>query len=137
VVAPHLLHLFEIKQPVFAAEFNWDRVLAALKDRKLLFTPLPKFQVVTRDFSLMLEKNVTFNDLRKVAFKTQKKILKEVTLFDVYEGEKIEKGKKSYALSFTLLDEEKTLTDKQIDQVMMSLAKAFEKEFNAVIRGMN
>jgi len=72
-----------------------------------------------------------------VAFNTEKKFLKEVSLFDVYEGDKIEKGKKSYALSFTLLDEDKTLTDKQIDKVMLNLARAFEREFNAVIRGMN
>jgi phenylalanyl-tRNA synthetase beta chain len=137
VVAPDLLDRFEIKQPVFAAEFHWDRVLEALKDREILFTPLPRFQVVTRDFSLMLEKSVTFDALRKVAFLTERKYLKEVTLFDVYEGANIDAGKKSYALSFTLLDEEKTLTDKQIDKVMLSLARAFEKEFNAVIRGMN
>jgi phenylalanyl-tRNA synthetase beta chain len=85
----------------------------------------------------MLEKSVTFDALRKVAFLTERKYLKEVTLFDVYEGANIDAGKKSYALSFTLLDEEKTLTDKQIDKVMLSLARAFEKEFNAVIRGMN
>jgi phenylalanyl-tRNA synthetase beta chain len=137
VVAEHLLDRFEIRQPVFAAEFNWDRALAALNNRKILFKPLPKFQVVTRDFSLMLEKSVTFNALKQVAFNTEKKFLKEVSLFDVYEGDKIEKGKKSYALSFTLLDEDKTLTDKQIDKVMLNLARAFEREFNAVIRGMN
>jgi len=137
VVADQLLTRFEIKQPVYAAEFNWDRVMAALKERKILFSPLPRFHVVTRDFSMMLEKDVTFDALRKLAFSTEKKYLKEVVLFDVYEGEKIEKGKKSYALSFTLLDEEKTLTDKQIERIMLSLARAFEKEYNAVIRGLN
>jgi phenylalanyl-tRNA synthetase beta chain len=137
VVAAPLLGKFEVKQPVYAAEFYWDRVMAALKERKILFRPLPRFHVVIRDFSLMLEKDVTFDALRKLAFSTEKKYLKEVVLFDVYEGDKIEKGKKSYALSFTLLDEEKTLTDKQIDKIMLSLARAFEKEFNAVIRGMS
>jgi phenylalanyl-tRNA synthetase beta chain len=137
VVAASLLDKFEIKQPVYAAEFYWDRVMAALKERKILFRPLPRFHVVTRDFSMMLEKDVTFDALRKLAFSTEKKYLKEVVLFDVYEGDKIEKGKKSYALSFTLLDEDKTLTDKLIDKIMLSLARAFEKEFNAVIRGMN
>jgi phenylalanyl-tRNA synthetase beta chain len=85
---------------------------------------------------MILDRQVTFESLRKLAFQTEKKLLKNVSLFDVYEGDKIEKGKKSYALSFTLLDESKTLTDKQIDKVMMNLARAFEKEFGAVIRGL-
>jgi phenylalanyl-tRNA synthetase beta chain len=136
-VAQHLLRKFDIRQPVYAAEFNWDHVMQALNGRKILFSPLPRFQVVTRDFSLMLDQTITFESLREVAFRTEKRYLKEVSLFDVYEGEKIEEGKKSYALTFTLLDEEKTLTDKQIDKVMLGLARAFEREFNAVIRGMS
>jgi phenylalanyl-tRNA synthetase beta chain len=135
VARPTLLK-FDIKQPVFAAEFNWDLVLDVLSDHRILIKPLPRFQVVTRDFSLMLDKNVTFESLRTLAFKTEKKLLKNVTLFDVYEGDKIEAGKKSYALSFTLLDEDKTLTDKQIDKAMLRIAEAFEKELGATIRGM-
>jgi phenylalanyl-tRNA synthetase beta chain len=131
-----LLKKFDIDQAVYAAEFNWDLVLKALAKHKILFTPLPRFQVVVRDFSMMLDKQVTFEALRKLAFKTERKLLKRVSLFDVYEGDKIEKGKKSYALSFTLLDESKTLTDKQIDKVMMNLARAFEKEYGALIRGL-
>ncbi len=127
----------DIKQSVFAAEFNWDNMLKALSNHKILFQTLPRFQVVTRDFSLMLDRKVTYESLRILAFKTERKLLKKVALFDVYEGDKIEKGKKSYALTFTLLNEEKTLTDKQIDKVMMHLAKAFEREFGAVVRGMN
>ena len=133
----YVLKQFDIDQPVFAAEFNWDRILKALTNYRILFTPLPRFQVVLRDFSLMLDKQVTFESLRSLAFKTERKLLKNVTLFDVYDGEKIERGKKSYALSFTLLDKDKTLTDKQIDKTMMNLARAFEKEFGAIIRGMN
>ena len=136
-VAHTVLNEFEIKQAVFAAEFRWDNVLKILSDHRILFRSLPRFQVVTRDFSLMLDRNVTFESLRRLALKTEKKLLKEVSLFDVYEGDKIEKGKKSYALTFTLLDEEKTLTDKQIDKVMLNLARAFEREFGAVVRGMN
>jgi len=136
-VSSKLLKQFHIDQPVFAAEFNWDRILKALTNYRILFTPLPRFQVVLRDFSLMLDKQTTFESLRSLAFKTERKLLKNVTLFDVYDGEKIERGKKSYALSFTLLDENKTLTDKQIDKTMMNLARAFEKEFGAIIRGMN
>lgn len=136
-VDPALLKEFDIKQAVYAAEFNWDNVLKILADHRILFKTLPRFQVVTRDFSLMLDRKVTFESLQTLAFKTEKRLLKQVTLFDVYEGDKIEKGKKSYALTFTLLDEEKTLTDKQIDKVMLNLARAFEKEFGAVVRGMN
>jgi len=135
-VAQHELNRFDIKQEVYAAEFNWDLVLNALSEHRILFKPLPRFQVVTRDFSLMLDKHVSFESLRKLAFKAEKKLLKNVTLFDVYEGDKIEKGKKSYALTFTLLDENLTLTDKQIDKAMLRIANAFEKELGASVRGM-
>ena len=136
LVAPALLKDFDIKQEVFAAEFNWDLVLKIIADHRILFKPLPRFQVVTRDFSLMLNREVTYRSLRSLAMKTERKLLKKVSLFDVYEGDKIEKGKKSYALTFTLLDEDKTLTDKQIDKVMLKIARAFEEEFGAVVRGM-
>jgi len=135
-LAHSTVKLFDIKQPVFAAEFNWDLVLNALTGQRILFKPLPKFQVVTRDLSLMLDRSVTFESLRTLAFKAEKKLLKKVTLFDVYEGDKIEKGKKSYALTFTLLDENLTLTDKQIDKAMLRIASAFERELGASVRGM-
>ncbi|TFH28316.1 MAG: phenylalanine--tRNA ligase subunit beta [Bacteroidia bacterium] len=135
-IAADVLKIFDIKQAVFAAEFNWDLVLELLSGHRILFEPLPRFQVVTRDFSLMLDRKVTFESLRTLAFSTEKKLLKKVSLFDVYEGDKIEKGKKSYALSFTLLDEEKTLTDKQIDKCMLRIARAFESELGASVRGM-
>jgi len=135
-VSASLLKKFDIDQQVYAAEFNWDLVLKVLAKHRILFSPLPRFQVVVRDFSMMLDKQVTFESLRSLAFLTERKLLKKVSLFDVYEGDKIEKGKKSYALTFTLLDENKTLTDKQIDKVMMNLARAFQREFAAVIRGM-
>ncbi len=136
-VAPAVLKKFDIKQEVFAAEFNWDNVLKILTSHRTLFKQLLRFQVVTRDFSLMLSREVTFESLRELAFKTERRLLRNVTLFDVYEGDKIEKGKKSYALTFTLLDKDKTLTDKQIDKAMLNIAKAFEREFGAVVRGMN
>jgi len=136
VVAQEILKRFDIKQQVFAAEFNWDHLMELLSGRRVQFSPLPRFQVVTRDFSLMLDKNVTFESLRSLAFKAERKLLKNVTLFDVYEGDKIESGKKSYALTFTLLDEDKTLTDKQIDKAMMRIATAFQKELGATVRGM-
>ncbi len=135
-VAQQTVKQFDIKQTVYAAEFNWDLVLKVLTGHRILFKPLPRFQVVTRDFSLMLDRSVTFEALRTLAFKAEKKLLKKVALFDVYEGDKIEKGKKSYALTFTLLDEDKTLTDKQIDKAMLRIAGAFEKELGASVRGM-
>ncbi|MCP4312573.1 MAG: phenylalanine--tRNA ligase subunit beta [Bacteroidetes bacterium] len=136
-VAPSLLKQFDIKQDVYAAEFDWDLLLKEVTMHRILFSPLSRFHVVNRDFSLLLDRGVTFDSLRKLALKTEKKLLKQVSLFDVYEGEKIEAGKKSYALSFTLLDENKTLTDKQIDKTMMNLARVFENEFGARVRGMN
>jgi len=135
-VAKSTVKSFDIKQQVFAAEFNWDLVLNALAGHRILFKTLPRFQVVTRDFSLMLDRSVTFEALRTLAFQAEKKLLKKVTLFDVYEGDKIEKGKKSYALTFTLLDEDKTLTDKQIDKAMQRIASAYERELGASVRGM-
>jgi phenylalanyl-tRNA synthetase beta chain len=135
-VAPVLLQRFDIRQEVFAAEFNWDGVMKTVAGKQITFRPLPRFHVVKRDLSLMLDREVTYNSLRSLAFNTEQKLLKEVSLFDVYEGDKIEKGKKSYALTFTLLDEEKTLTDALIDRTMLKIARAFEKEFGAVIRGM-
>lgn len=135
-VARGQLKAFDIKQDVYAAEFDWDLLLKAITKHRTLFKPLPRFQVVNRDFSLLLDRGVTFESLRKLALKTERKLLKRVELFDVYEGDKIEKGKKSYALSFTLLSEDKTLTDKQIDKVMMNLARSFEKEFGAQVRGL-
>jgi phenylalanyl-tRNA synthetase beta chain len=136
-VAQSLLEQFDIKQDVFAAEFNWDLLPGILENHRILFRPLSRFQPVTRDFSLLLDRGVTFEVIRRLAFKVEQRLLQRVTLFDVYEGERIEKGKKSYALTFTLLDEEKTLTDKQIDKTMLNLAHAFEMELGAQVRGMN
>ena len=132
-----LLKQFDIKQDVYAAEFRWDLLLKLLSGHRILFSPLAKYQPVKRDFSLLLDRRVDFRSLRDLAFATEKKLLRKVELFDVYEGDKIEKGKKSYALSFILLDENKTLNDKQIDRVMMNLARAFEKELKAQVRGLN
>jgi len=136
-LAPSLLKQFDIKQDVYGAEFDWDLLLKSITSHRILFRPLPRFQVVNRDFSLLLDRSVTFESLRKLAMKTEKRLLKQVSLFDVYEGNKIEAGKKSYALSFTLLSEDKTLTDKQIDKAMMNLARVFEKELGARVRGLN
>lgn len=95
---------------------------------------MPKFPSVKRDLALLLDKQVSFKEVKELALRTEKSLLKSVTLFDVYEGEKLGNGKKSYAVSFTLLDEEKTLTDKQIDKIMNKLIGAYKHQFNAEIR---
>ena len=98
------------------------------------YRELPKFPEVKRDLALLLDETVKFEDIEKLSYQTEKKLLKHVGLFDVYEGEKIGKGKKSYALSFILRDEEKTLTDKEIDKCMDRLIIAFNKNLNAQVR---
>ncbi len=95
---------------------------------------MPRFPEVRRDLSMVLDKNVTFEQIRTIASKTERKLLKTIDLFDVYEGDKITQGKKSYAVSFILQDPEKTLTDQQIDGIMTKLAQSLEKELGAQIR---
>ena len=111
-----------------------DRILEELSTSNLIFSSIPKFPQVKRDFALLLDESITFNELRKSAEKSERTLLKKITLFDVYKGKKLPKGKKSYALSFTLQDGRKTLTDKQIDKIMKKLQKNFEKEFGATLR---
>ena len=124
----------DVNQEVYYAEFSWENILKALKNHKIAFVPMPKFPSVKRDLALLLDKQVSFKEVKELALRTEKSLLKSVTLFDVYEGEKLGNGKKSYAVSFTLLDEEKTLTDKQIDKIMNKLIGAYKHQFNAEIR---
>jgi len=123
----------EVKEQVWYAELNWDYLLKKYKD-KLVAEELPKFPEVRRDLSLVLDKNVTFDQIRQIAFRTERKLLQGVNVFDVYEGDKIDAGKKAYALSFTLLDKQQTLTDKVIDSTMNRLMQQFEKQLGAFIR---
>ncbi len=125
---------FDIKHDVYYAEVDWEKLLKSIRNLKVEFSELPKFPEVRRDLSLLLDKNVTFDLLKTEAFKQEKKLLKEVTLFDVYEGDKLGEGKKSYALSFILQDETKTLTDKQIDKIMDNLIKVYQNQFDAKLR---
>jgi phenylalanyl-tRNA synthetase beta chain len=99
-----------------------------------LFQPISKFPKVKRDFALLLDNNITFEALKSAAFQTEKSLLKAVNLFDVYTGNKLPEGKKSYALSFTIQDQKKTLTDKQVDKIMNKLQKRFENDFAASLR---
>ena len=133
-ISSQLLKQFDIKQQVFAAEISWNILFNQVKKQKVLFSDLPKFPEVRRDLALLIDESVSFAELRKVAFKTEKKILKQVTLFDVYRGDKIPEGKKQYAVSFTLQDLEKTLTDKYVEDVMNRLLSAFIERFGASLR---
>lgn len=133
-VAPARLKTFGIKQPVFAAEVNWDLLFDLYKKNKVKYKELPKFPEVKRDFALLLDENVTFAQIRQAAFSTEKRLLKQVSLFDVYRGNKIPEGKKQYAVSFVLQDPEKTLTDQYVEQVMNKLLNSFIKQFGATLR---
>lgn len=129
-----LLAQFDIDNEVFYADLDWKRLLRQNKLYKPVITDLPKFPEVKRDLALLVDKSVQFADLRQAAFETERKLLRRVSLFDVYEGKTLEAGKKSYALSFTLQDPENTLKDKQIENVMSRLQKAFEDKFGARLR---
>ena len=125
---------FGIDQEVYIAELNWDLLTEMSYANPLRYEEVPKFPLVRRDFALLLDDSISFEKLRLSALKTDCKILKEINLFDVYEGKNIEKGKKSYGLSFIFLDKNKTLTDKQVDKVMNKLQNNFEKDFGAQLR---
>ncbi len=129
-----LLKPFDIRQEVFYADFNWDIILELIKKQKTAVKEIPKSQTVRRDLALMLNRQVSYEQLEQIAFQTERKLLKEVNIFDVYQGDKLETGKKSYALSFILQDENETLTDIQIEKIMERLMKAYTEKAGAVIR---
>jgi phenylalanyl-tRNA synthetase beta chain len=129
-----ILKTFDIDVPVYYAEFNWDNLLKVTAKHSIRFTEIPKYPEVRRDLALLIDKEVRFNQIKELAYKTEKKFLKQISLFDVFEGEKLGNHKKSYAVSFILQDENKTLTDKQIDKIMNNFIRVFEKEIGAQIR---
>ena len=134
VVSPIVRKKFDIKQDVYFAEIDFDQLIKMTKKSKIQFTELSKFPEVKRDLALLVNKSVTFSQLRSIAFATEKKLLKSVSLFDVYEGDKLPEGKKSYALSFVLEDKTQTLTDKQIERTMSNLQTQLEQKAGAEIR---
>lgn len=133
-VSAALLRKFGIKQKVYAAEISWDVLLKKVKNNHMSFTELPKYPEVRRDLALLLDYDVPFADIRKVAYATEKKVLKEISLFDVYTGDKIPEGKKQYAINFVLQDPDKTLTDQAVEAIMKKLLETFKKEFKAELR---
>ncbi len=133
VVKKSILKHFGIKQEVFFADFNWAAILKLISN-KVKFTEIPKYPEVRRDLALLLDQAVTYESIYTIAKQTEKSLLKNVDLFDVYEGQNLPEGKKSYALSFSIQDSSKTLTDEQIDKIMSKLQKNFETELGAVLR---
>lgn len=133
-VNPVLARRFGIRQPVYAAEINWPALFELVRRDKVAFAELPKFPEVRRDLALLLDEKVSYADLRAAAFKQEKKLLRQVGLFDVYRGDKIPAGKKQYALSFVIRDPERTLTDQDTERVMDRLLTTFVKDFGAQLR---
>jgi len=125
---------FGVESPVYFADFSMDVLFVELKNNKVVFAELPKYPEVRRDLALLLDKQVQFNQLRDLAFRSERKILQSVDLFDVYEGKGVPEGKKSYAISYILRDDEKTLNDKQIEKIMQKLVSTYERELGAQLR---
>ena len=133
-VAPRLRKRFDLKCEVFYLDIDFDTLLKYTRKHKVTAHELAKFPAVKRDLALLVNTNVTYAELRQIALQTEKKLLKDVTLFDVYTGDKLEAGKKSYALGFILQDESKTLDEKTIESTMNKLIDAFAKKAGATIR---
>ncbi|MCU4156936.1 phenylalanine--tRNA ligase subunit beta [Carboxylicivirga sp. A043] len=129
-----LLKAFDIDTPVYFTEIKWDIILKKSSKKTVTYTEISKFPEVKRDLALVLNKDVKFEQVKQIAHKTEKKLLKRVSLFDVFEGEKLGVDKKSYAVSFILQDETKTLNDKQIDKIMNKMMSNYERELGALIR---
>ena len=134
IIAKKLQKQFGLDAPVFYAELNWTALMKVIKKNEVLYTEVPKFPAVSRDLALLVDNSVEFAQIEQIACQTEKKLLKNVELFDVYEGDKLPAGKKSYAVNFVLQDEEKTMGDKQIDAIMQKLITNLKKQLNAELR---
>jgi phenylalanyl-tRNA synthetase beta chain len=132
-VKKSILKHFDIKQEVFYADFNWNAILKSLSN-KIKFTEIPKYPEVRRDLALLVDEKVAFEEVYNIARQTEKSLLKNITLFDVYVGANLPEGKKSYAVSFTIQDDSKTLTDTQIEKIMSKLQSNFETQLGAQLR---
>ncbi len=134
VIKKKILKEFGIKQEVLFADFDWTSILSISGKKKIKVSMLPKFPSVKRDLALLLDQKITFKEIYDLAFQSERNLLKDVGLFDVYQGDKLPEGKKSYAVSFVLQDNNKTLEDRQIDKIMQKLQQSFEKNLGAVLR---
>ncbi|HOY49504.1 MAG TPA: phenylalanine--tRNA ligase subunit beta, partial [Flavobacteriales bacterium] len=126
---------YGINEAVWVAVCNWDQLLRQYKKYQLNYQDVPRFPSVRRDLSMLIDASTQFDKIVTIARGTERKLLRDVSLFDVYQGDKLPAGKKSYAVSFTFLDEEQTLTDKQIDKTMERLIKAYQEQIGAELRG--
>ena len=133
IVSNKILKKFGISQQVVFATLNWTEIMKMVANHKVTYTPLPKTQPVKRDLALLIDKSVSFAQIEDIVKKAEKKLLKNITLFDVYEGKNLPEGKKSYGIAITLQDDEKTMNDRQIDAIMQKIIKALESS-GAVLR---
>jgi phenylalanyl-tRNA synthetase beta chain len=133
-ISKNYLMKFDIGQDVYYGNIKWDFLLTLIKSEPVSFHELPRYPSVRRDLALLLDRGIKFSQIRDIAFRTERNILHDINLFDVYESDNLGANKKSYAVSFILRDDVKTLTDKNIDKVMNNLIKAYDKELNAQIR---
>jgi len=133
-IKPSVLKQFGVKNQVFYGDLNWDNIINLSVMNTVKFKELPKTQFMRRDFSLLLDNSITFAQIQQIASKADRKILKEVGLFDVYEGKNLEKGKKSYAVNFIFQDSDKTLQDKTVDKIMSKIRQGLEQDLGAVLR---
>ncbi|WP_299317481.1 phenylalanine--tRNA ligase subunit beta [uncultured Maribacter sp.] len=134
LIKKSILKHFDIKQDILYADFDWGAVLKQITTTPVTFKEIPKHPEVKRDFALLLDNKATYRELHDLAFGAERKYLKDMTLFDVYEGEKLPEGKKSYAVSFTLQDDKSTLTEKQIEKIMSKLQSTYERNLGAILR---
>ena len=134
VVSRSVNKKMDIDCDVFYADLEWNNLMSAIKKHKVSYEEISKFPEVKRDLALLLDKSVTFADIARTANDTERRLLKNISLFDVYEGKNLPEGKKSYAVSFILQDMNKTLTDTQIDGIMNKFIKNFEEKLSAKIR---
>jgi phenylalanyl-tRNA synthetase beta chain len=134
VLTKKLQKQFDIDTPVYYAELNWTALMKVVRKQKVLYTEIAKYPAVSRDLALLIDKNVEFAQIEQIARQTEKKFLKKVELFDVYEGDKLPAGKKSYAVNFILQDAEKTMGDKQIEAIMTKLITNIKKMLGAELR---
>ena len=133
-VANSELKKADVNKAVFYADINWDMLLMLVKNNSIAYKEVAKYPSVRRDLSLLLDNAVTFQSIYELARQTEKSLLKNINLFDVYQGKNLPEGKKSYAVSFTIQDTTKTLTDVQIDKIMSKLQKNLETELGASLR---
>ena len=134
IVSHKLQKDFGIQNPVYYADLNWSALMKAIRKNKVEYTEISKYPAVSRDLALLIDKQVEFAQIEQIARQSERKLLKKVELFDVYEGKNLPEGKKSYAVNFILQDEQKTMGDKQIDAIMQKIIQNLKKQLNAELR---